>query len=127
MRASRGQCPATQRDVPLGGAEPSPGSGARRRGATSQTADRGATQPHAGVTTARPRGGAAHAPTTECTPDTCPKCNLLLVRGTEDTLHPRGNTVVQAGDVLVLQASWEDYRRLRAHAGEAEPPVSRPH
>jgi voltage-gated potassium channel len=52
---------------------------------------------------------------------------LSLARGTEDTLHPRGNTVVQVGDVLVLQASWEDYRRLRAHAGEAEPPVSRPH
>ena len=52
---------------------------------------------------------------------------LSLTRRGEDVLHPRGATAVEAGDVLVLQASWEDYRRLRAHTGEAEPPVSRPH
>jgi len=28
---------------------------------------------------------------------------------------------------VVLQASWEDYRRLRAFTGEADAPVSRPH
>ena len=52
---------------------------------------------------------------------------LSLRRDGRDELHPRGNTVLQQGDGLVLQASWEDYRRLRAFTGEAEAPVSRPH
>lgn len=52
---------------------------------------------------------------------------LSLRREERDELHPRGSTALQPGDVVVLQASWEDYRRLRAFTGEADAPVSRPH
>jgi len=52
---------------------------------------------------------------------------LSLRREERDELHPRGSTALQPGDVVVLQASWEGYRRLRAFTGEADAPVSRPH
>ncbi|MET0403883.1 MAG: NAD-binding protein [Cystobacter sp.] len=41
----------------------------------------------------------------------------------EERLHPPGNTVIQAGDTLTLQAEYEDYRKLREFTQEAEAPV----
>ncbi|WP_163998145.1 potassium channel family protein [Pyxidicoccus caerfyrddinensis] len=48
---------------------------------------------------------------------------LSLVRGEHERLNPGGDEVVQAGDVLTLQASYPDYRRLRAFTCESEPPT----
>jgi Trk K+ transport system NAD-binding subunit len=48
---------------------------------------------------------------------------LALERtGTEEVLHPRGNTRVERGDVLTLQLQYEDYRRLREFTGEPDAP-----
>jgi Trk K+ transport system NAD-binding subunit len=55
--------------------------------------------------------------------DTFGGLTLALERkGSEEVLHPRGNTKVQRGDVLTLQMQYEDYRRLREFTGESEPP-----
>ncbi len=48
---------------------------------------------------------------------------LALRRGDEDKLHPNGDQLIQAGDVLTLQAEYPAYRKLRAFTGEAQPPV----
>ena len=48
---------------------------------------------------------------------------LSLVRGEQEKLHPSGEDIVLAGDVLTLQASYQEYRRLRAFTGESEPPI----
>jgi len=48
---------------------------------------------------------------------------LSLVRGAQEKLHPNGSDTIQAGDVLTLQASYADYRRLRAFTCESEPPI----
>jgi Trk K+ transport system NAD-binding subunit len=48
---------------------------------------------------------------------------LSLVRGEQEKLHPNGSDTIQAGDVLTLQASYADYRRLRAFTCESEPPI----
>jgi voltage-gated potassium channel len=37
-------------------------------------------------------------------------------------VHPRGATVVAAGDLLTVQSLYEDYRKLRGFTGEAAPP-----
>jgi voltage-gated potassium channel len=48
----------------------------------------------------------------------------LRRRGEKDErLHPPADTRLDAGDVLTVQAEYEDYRRLRAFTQEAEPPV----
>jgi Trk K+ transport system NAD-binding subunit len=47
---------------------------------------------------------------------------LSLRRGEGTRLHPPGETRVEPGDALLVQALWTDYRRLRAHAGEGEAP-----
>jgi Trk K+ transport system NAD-binding subunit len=49
--------------------------------------------------------------------------SLSLVRAGTETLHPGGDEVLRAGDLLTLQASYPDYRRLRAFTCEAEPPT----
>lgn len=43
-----------------------------------------------------------------------------------EVLHPKGNTVVEAGDVLTVQLTYASYVALREHTGEADPPVSAP-
>lgn len=47
---------------------------------------------------------------------------VALRRGEAERLHP-GEDRIQAGDVLTLQATYEDYRRLRAFTQEVQPPV----
>jgi Trk K+ transport system NAD-binding subunit len=42
-------------------------------------------------------------------------------------LHPAGETRIEAGDAITLQAEYKDYRQLRAFTLEAEPPVWAPH
>lgn len=49
---------------------------------------------------------------------------LSLRTGGQDLYHPRGNTTVQAGDELTLQASYEDYLKLRELTDETRPPIS---
>lgn len=44
-----------------------------------------------------------------------------------DWLHPPGSTAVKAGDALTIQATWQDYRQLRAFTRESEPPTWAPH
>ena len=41
-----------------------------------------------------------------------------------EVLHPGTGTVIQRGDVVTFQGSWDDYQRLRAFTGEERPPVS---
>lgn len=48
---------------------------------------------------------------------------LSLVRGAEEKLNPAGDVAIQAGDVLTLQASYPEYRRLRSFTHESEPPT----
>ncbi|MCE9673392.1 NAD-binding protein [Myxococcus stipitatus] len=48
---------------------------------------------------------------------------LALTRGADEQLHPVGEEVIRAGDVLTIQSSYPDYCRLRAFAGESEPPI----
>jgi Trk K+ transport system NAD-binding subunit len=48
---------------------------------------------------------------------------LALRRGDQEKLHPQGDQLIQAGDLLTLQAEYPDYRRLRAFTGEAQPPI----
>jgi Trk K+ transport system NAD-binding subunit len=48
---------------------------------------------------------------------------LALRRGEQEKLHPQGDQLIQAGDILTLQAEYPDYRRLRAFTGEAQPPI----
>ena len=48
---------------------------------------------------------------------------LSLVRGGEEKLNPHGDEVIHAGDVLTLQASYPEYRRVRAFTRESEPPT----
>ncbi|XXF76737.1 NAD-binding protein [Myxococcaceae bacterium GXIMD 01537] len=48
---------------------------------------------------------------------------LSLARGASERLHPPGEEVIRPGDALTLQATYEEYRRLRAFACEAQPPV----
>jgi voltage-gated potassium channel len=48
---------------------------------------------------------------------------LALRRGESEKLHPHGEQLIQAGDLLTLQAEYPDYRRLRAFTGEAQPPI----
>ena len=47
---------------------------------------------------------------------------LSLERDGATRHHPPGETAIQPGDRLLVQALWPDYLRLRAHLGEAEPP-----
>jgi Trk K+ transport system NAD-binding subunit len=42
-------------------------------------------------------------------------------------LHPTGDTLLQVGDSLTLQAEYKSYRHLRAFTLEPEPPVWSPH
>jgi Trk K+ transport system NAD-binding subunit len=42
----------------------------------------------------------------------------------QEALHPTGETTVQAGELVTLQASYDDYLKLRAFTGEVEPPLS---
>ncbi|QSQ23634.1 NAD-binding protein [Pyxidicoccus parkwayensis] len=48
---------------------------------------------------------------------------LSLVRGGEEKLNPPGDEVIHAGDVVTFQASYPEYRRLRAFTCESEPPT----
>jgi Trk K+ transport system NAD-binding subunit len=48
---------------------------------------------------------------------------LCMHRAGHEKLHPSGDQLIQAGDVLTLQADYPDYRRLRAFTGEAQPPT----
>jgi len=41
----------------------------------------------------------------------------------DERLHPAGNTRIEPGDALTVQAEYEDYRKLRAFTQEAEAPV----
>ncbi len=41
----------------------------------------------------------------------------------EEWLHPNGDTRIQAGDALTLQAEYKDYRQLRAFTMEPDAPV----
>jgi Trk K+ transport system NAD-binding subunit len=50
---------------------------------------------------------------------------LALERGgAPEVLHPQGDVRIQRGDVLTVQLSLEDYRRLRELTAESEPPVA---
>lgn len=49
---------------------------------------------------------------------------VSLRRGGKNEFHPRGNTQLQSGDELTLQASYEDYLKLREFTGESRPPIS---
>ncbi|WP_084736243.1 potassium channel family protein [Cystobacter ferrugineus] len=46
--------------------------------------------------------------------------------GGDERLHPPGNTLIEPGDLLTLQAEYEDYRKLRDFTLEAEAPVFAP-
>jgi Trk K+ transport system NAD-binding subunit len=48
---------------------------------------------------------------------------LALRRGDVEKLHPHGDDRIQTGDLVTLQAEYEDYRRLRSFSGESQPPV----
>jgi Trk K+ transport system NAD-binding subunit len=48
---------------------------------------------------------------------------LSMRRGDGEQLHPPGEQVIQGGDALTLQATYQDYRRLRDFTGEVKPPV----
>jgi Trk K+ transport system NAD-binding subunit len=48
---------------------------------------------------------------------------LELRRAGTERLHPPGDEVLKAGDLVTLQASYPEYLRLRAFTGEAEPPA----
>lgn len=48
---------------------------------------------------------------------------LSMRRGDAEQLHPPGEQVIQRADALTLQATYQDYRRLRAFTGESKPPV----
>ena len=48
---------------------------------------------------------------------------LSLSRGAAEQLHPPGEQVIQRGDALTLQATYKDYRMLRAFTGDTKPPV----
>jgi Trk K+ transport system NAD-binding subunit len=53
----------------------------------------------------------------------------LSMRGKGDSsekLHPTGQTRIAPGDVLTLQAEYEDYRKLRVFTQEPEAPVYAP-
>jgi voltage-gated potassium channel len=47
---------------------------------------------------------------------------LSLTQGGAVRPHPPGDTRVAEGDRLLVQALWPDYRRLREHLGEGDPP-----
>jgi Trk K+ transport system NAD-binding subunit len=47
---------------------------------------------------------------------------LALKRGDQERMDAPGDEVIRAGDVLTIQATYPDYRRLRAYTCEAEPP-----
>ncbi len=49
---------------------------------------------------------------------------LSMKRDGSDTLHPRGNTRLQAGDELTVQCTWQEYLTLRTFTGEARPPLA---
>jgi voltage-gated potassium channel len=46
--------------------------------------------------------------------------------GGDERLHPPGNTTIEEGDALTLQAEYENYRKLRDFTLEAEAPVFAP-
>ncbi|WP_426736281.1 potassium channel family protein [Myxococcus faecalis] len=48
---------------------------------------------------------------------------LSLMRDGHEQLHPVGDEVMRAGDVLTVQASYPEYCRLRAFTNEADPPI----
>lgn len=48
---------------------------------------------------------------------------LAMKRGELERLDAPGDEVLRPGDVLTLQATYPDYRRLRAFTHEAEPPA----
>jgi Trk K+ transport system NAD-binding subunit len=52
---------------------------------------------------------------------------LSMTRGAgPELVHPEGKTVLQPGDVLVVQCRRAEYLELRAFTGEAKPPLSMP-
>jgi Trk K+ transport system NAD-binding subunit len=51
---------------------------------------------------------------------------LSVRRADVETLHPNGQTGILGGDVLTVQAAYDDYLALRAFTGERVPPVSFP-
>jgi voltage-gated potassium channel len=51
---------------------------------------------------------------------------LSLHQGAAEQLHPRGQTKIAQGDVLVLQSSYESYVALREFTGESAPPLTAP-
>lgn len=48
---------------------------------------------------------------------------LAMRRGEGERLHPPGEEVIQRGDVVTFQATYRDYRQLRAFTDELQPPV----
>jgi Trk K+ transport system NAD-binding subunit len=46
--------------------------------------------------------------------------------GGEERLHPPGSTLIEPGDLLTLQAEYDDYRKLRDFTLETEAPVFAP-
>lgn len=50
---------------------------------------------------------------------------LSMKRGAEpEVLHPRGNTRVQVGDVLLVQCNYDEYQSLRRFTGEEKAPLT---
>lgn len=49
--------------------------------------------------------------------------SLAVRRAGAERLHPSGDEVIQAGDELTLQATYQEYRKLRDFTGEGQPPV----
>jgi len=47
--------------------------------------------------------------------------------GGNERLHPGGESVIEVGDSLTIQAEYRDYRQLRVFCQEMEPPVWAPH
>ena len=52
---------------------------------------------------------------------------VSLRRAGKNEFHPRGNTQLLSGDELTLQASYDDYLKLREFTGETRPPISVAH
>ncbi|MFL5322203.1 MAG: potassium channel family protein [Myxococcaceae bacterium] len=49
---------------------------------------------------------------------------LAMKSGGQDVFHPRGNTTLKAGDEVTLQATYENYLKLREFTGEKTAPTA---
>ncbi len=52
---------------------------------------------------------------------------LALQRHGAPQLNPRGETRIEASDILTIQCEYRQYLKLRSHTGEGTPPISLVH